>query len=362
MLRVTFENCWAFDTTVQAFVAVSDNVNGAAIYSRAQQSRFINCGGDGNWQGLTVYSRDAFSTTNANNVSGTKDTYWGGNSNFTNHGNAMVHTGFYYPVSGFTPLFNEEVTIDGGTWSGSPLSGIRFDDAARPRVLRGQFANCPNHIVFGTNCVDPYVSDAVSYFGPVNGILLPEYVETANATAVNVDIVRKTLIFRNTATTAVALLVSSASQRLLNILIDDVFTALSIDGKVYRGKGTALQLSYNGATGVWTVINSGSKLAAGEVTVPYALNLAFSWPSAAVYTPMTGNFNGITPNGGAIAVGSKVTLRITNTTAGSLTVFNWNGVVWGTITPVTTVTAGQTVLVQMYWDGTNHLVTAVNKF
>jgi hypothetical protein len=36
MRGVTFRRCYAYDVTVQAFVAVSDNINGATIYSRVR--------------------------------------------------------------------------------------------------------------------------------------------------------------------------------------------------------------------------------------------------------------------------------------------------------------------------------------
>ncbi|RWU21325.1 hypothetical protein DM813_19255 [Pseudomonas alkylphenolica] len=360
MLRATFVNCLAFDTTVQAFVAVSDNINGPTTYSRAQQSRFINCGGDGNHQGLTVYSRDAFSTNNANNVNGTKGTYWGGNGKFTNIGNCNIHVGHYRPVSGFTPLFNEEVVIDGGDFSGSPLFGIRFDDAARPRVLSGHFANCPNHIVFGVNCVDPYVSDEVSYFGAVNGILRPQAIESSGASAINVDDIRKILIFRNTVSTQVNVLVSSAAQRVLKVLIDDAFTTLTIDSKVYTGRGVCLDLSYNGSA--WTVVGASSKVSPGEVTLPFATTISFTWPSAAVYIAASGNIASISPSGSNLPIGQRLAVRIRNISAVAVTIGSWPGLIWGGVAPVTSLAASQTVVVEIYFDGTNHLVVAGNRF
>ncbi|WVM88009.1 hypothetical protein UMZ34_16850 [Halopseudomonas pachastrellae] len=57
MRDVTFTRCFAYDVTVQAFVSVSDNINGADVYSRSLRTKFIDCGGDGVNEGLRIYSR-----------------------------------------------------------------------------------------------------------------------------------------------------------------------------------------------------------------------------------------------------------------------------------------------------------------
>ncbi|WP_426102877.1 hypothetical protein [Pseudomonas sp. PSPC3-3] len=250
MLNVTFRRCMAYDVTVQAYVVASDNINGKNIYSRATRTRLENCRSDGCWQGTTVYSRDCFSLDNSNSVNGTQNTYI--DCTHTNVGNCQVHVGFYHPVSGFTPIDNYQVTIGGGEYSYAPVFGIRFDDAARPRVTAGFFSNCPNHIVFGVNCSDPVVSDQVTYYGPVNGILSPYIVECSGLATIGVDIVRDLIVFRNTKATTIYSITTTNARKKIAFTIDDNFTSLSIYGKIYTGKGLSGHLISDGLS--WAVI------------------------------------------------------------------------------------------------------------
>ncbi len=361
MNSVTFRRCLAYDTTVQAFVVVSDNINGPGIYSRATKTKIQQCGGDGNHQGVTVYSRDAFSENNANGVAGTQDTEI--DVSFTGIGNCSVHVGFYAGgTAGFTPLFNDNVTITGGNYSApTPAFHIRFDNAARPRVNAGYFVGA-NAIVLGTACVDPVVSPSISTYGVMTGILAPEAVFADNSAAINVDIARKRVVFRNTFNVVVSSVVTSNTQKELDILIDDAFTTVSIGGKSISGRGNSAKISYDDNIGAWKVISTGSAMPSGEVLVPYAFEQSFTWQSKSVRIPLSGNINNMTPVGGSLAVGERLSMRIYNTETGSRSIFNWNGVLFGTIPLVTAIAAGKTALIQMYWDGSNHIVTSVNTY
>ncbi|ATW62254.1 hypothetical protein Psp6_00001 [Pseudomonas phage Psp6] len=360
MRDVTFVRCFAYDVTVQGHVAVSDNINGPAIYSRAQRTRFIDCGGDGCNIGLSIYSRDAHSASNANGVSGTLDTYWSGTH--TNVTAGFIHTGFFLPIDpGTTALFNDQVTIDGGSYFNAPIFGIRFDHAARPRVLRGHFQNCANPIVQGTNCVDLVVEPAVSCFGTINpGILSAYIVESTNAVAINVDIVRELLIFQNTVPTTVATLVTSARVKKMRVLIDDNVTTLAIGGRAMSGKGSVIDLHWSDVIGAWTVGIAGSQLPDSEVPFAYALSLSLFWRSKAASVTMSGNINLLDVSGANVPPGTHVTLRLA--ASGNFSVFAWSGVTWGTITPVGAITVGQTVLITMYYTGSTFVVTGVNKY
>ncbi|WP_196067747.1 hypothetical protein [Serratia sp. Res13-Sevr-LER1-36-b] len=60
--NVTFRNCKVINIDVQAFVVVSDNINGSSIFSRATNSKIENCSvtqtlNNGS-QGIRVYSRN----------------------------------------------------------------------------------------------------------------------------------------------------------------------------------------------------------------------------------------------------------------------------------------------------------------
>lgn len=360
MKDVTFLRCLAYDVTVQAHVAVSDNINGAGVYSRAENTKFIDCGGDGCNIGLTIYSRDAFSASNANGVAGTIGTYWRGTH--TNVTAGFIHVGFFRPVdAGTTPLFNDQVTIDGGQYFNAPFFGIRFDDAARPRVLAGHFQNCANPIVYGDQVVDPYVSPAVSCFGTINpGILSPFIVDSGTAAAINVDIVGSLLILQRSAVSTVTQLVTSARTRRLKVLVDDNVSTLAIAGRAIAGKGSTIELLWDSVTSAWTVIDAGSQLADSEVPFPYTINLSLFWRSKATYVEMTGNINLLDVSGSNVPKGTTVTLRLKANAAYSVN--NWTGVTWGAITPVGAIAAGVTVVLQMYYTGSTYVVVAVNRY
>lgn len=360
MKDVSFTRCYAYDVTVQAHVAVSDNINGANIYSRAQNTMFIDCGGDGCNIGLTVYSRDVFSSTNANGVAGTRDIYWRGTH--TNVTAGFIHVGLFRPIdAGTTAVFNEQVTIDGGQYIGAPVFGVRFDDAARPRVMAGHFQNTLSPIVYGVQCVDPYVSDEVSCFGTIlPGILSPYIIENTNAPAINVDIVKTLLIVQNTAPTTITQLTTSARERSIRVLIDDNFTTLAIAGRAIAGKGSVIDLKWDNVASAWTDTAGGSQLADSEVDFPYAAAISLTWRSKATQISLTGNVTTLTVLGTNVPKGSIVTLRLTGTAAA--TIGSWPGVSWGTISPVGSVGLGQTKVIQMYYTGATFVPMSVNTY
>lgn len=360
MKDVTFVRCFGYDVTVQCHVAVSDNINGAAVYSRAENTKFIDCGGDGCNIGLTIYSRDVFSASNANGVAGTIGTYW--NGTHTNVTAGFVHVGLFRPIDpGTTAVFNEQVTIDGGQYLNAPVFGVRFDDAARPRVMSGHFQGTMSPIVYGEQCVDPYVSDEVSVFGSINpGIMSPYIVESTNAAAINVDIVKTLLIVQNTVPTTISSLVTSARTKTIRVLVDDNVTTLVIGGKAAFGKGSFLDLIWNGAISAWTVTGGGSQLPDSEVPFAYAASLSLFWRSKAAFIQLAGNITLLDVSGSNVPPGTRVTLRLASASAFSVNA--WSNVTWGSITPVSAITAGQNVVIEFYYTGATFLAMAVNKF
>ncbi|CAM3844588.1 hypothetical protein SAMN05216475_2053 [Pseudomonas synxantha] len=367
MLNVTFLRCFAYDVTVQSHVAVSDNINGPGVFSRAQNTKFIECGGDGCHIGCSIYSHDFYHGVSPANhvvtVNPSTGTYWSGTH--TNVTNCQGHVGDYPEQPGspynFVPIFNNEVTVGGGNFQNSPLFGWRFDWAGRPRVLAGHFSGCVNPIVIGSNVVDLYVDYSVTRFGAINpGILSYEIVESSNANAINVSMVRDLLIVRNTEPTAISLLVTGNSFQRINIVLDDDLTTLTIGGRAIFGKGSALSAEWNGELGAWRVIGAPSTFPDSEVPFEYAQNLDLSWRSKAAYVEMTGNINTLVVRGG-FTPGTRSTLRLAAKSS-AYSVFNWDGVNWGSADAVTSIAADQTVLIQFYWTGRSQLVESVLRF
>lgn len=129
MRGVTFRNCFAYDVNVQAFVAVSDNINGASVYSRARDVLFDNCWGYGCQTNLRVYSRDTRSLNNANAVQPANSIYWRG-GNLGECGQHGAHIGDFSaqttagPLGAQTLLKNEGVWIDGACIKRCGQNGI----------------------------------------------------------------------------------------------------------------------------------------------------------------------------------------------------------------------------------------------
>lgn len=127
---VLAQNCRMSDTTVQAFVAVSDNINGAAVYSRAEKVRFKDCGGTSNYNMFRVYSRDTRSLNNANGVQVAYFIRWEG-GDLGDNGQIGAHVGDFStqtsggPVGTQTLLRNRNVRITGAKCNNNGQAGIQ---------------------------------------------------------------------------------------------------------------------------------------------------------------------------------------------------------------------------------------------
>lgn len=129
--NVLVERVRMSDITVQAFVSVSDNINGASVYSRSQYVRFKDCGGDNNQAKFRVYSRD---TRSLNNANGVQPQYWitweGGDLGVSGQYGAQIgdfsaqtSSG---PVGTQTLLTNRHVFIHGAKINRNGNNGVLF--------------------------------------------------------------------------------------------------------------------------------------------------------------------------------------------------------------------------------------------
>jgi hypothetical protein len=78
MRHVLIDRCICYDITVQAYPIVSDCINGATTYSRAQDVTMRDCDAIGCSGVLHIYSRDNFSPTGADGVQPAKNIKWFG--------------------------------------------------------------------------------------------------------------------------------------------------------------------------------------------------------------------------------------------------------------------------------------------
>lgn len=131
MRGVIIRRTVCYDVTVQAFPIVSDIINGAGQYSRAQDVYLENCDAIGCAQNLHVYSRDNLSTTNTSGVLGARNIRWRGgrlSGSLANSG-AQIGDGASLP-GGMTQIQNIDVWITDVDIRDNFQAGIQWDAAA----------------------------------------------------------------------------------------------------------------------------------------------------------------------------------------------------------------------------------------
>jgi uncharacterized Zn-binding protein involved in type VI secretion len=202
---VHFIRCLAYDT-IQAFAAVSDNINGATTYSRAQDTYFIDCDGEANSFGWRVYSRDAFSTDNTNLVRPATNIHWiGGAIRGSTQSGARIGDN---TLASQTAIPSEGVWIDGARISDNGSAGIQY-----LHLNGGGYSNChffSNGLTVGLNQnvtwatngnVSGLVKGANSFVGPLAGQESLVAARTSSATLSTADVA--TLITNEGATALV---------------------------------------------------------------------------------------------------------------------------------------------------------------
>lgn len=130
MRGVIIRRTVCYDVTVQAYPVVSDIINGAGQYSRAQDVYLENCDAIGCAQNLHVYSRDNLSTTNTSGVLGARNIRWRGGrlSGSTANSGAQIGDGASLP-GGMTQIKNIDVWITDADIRDCAQAGIQWDAA-----------------------------------------------------------------------------------------------------------------------------------------------------------------------------------------------------------------------------------------
>lgn len=358
MRDVTFLRCFAYDVTVQAFVSVSDNINGADVYSRSLRTKFIDCGGDGVNEGLRIYSRDHFSLTNANNVRPCKSTEWSGT--ITNVTGRIIRSGdFAATASGdFTRVLNDDIRINGGDFFFAPFGAIRFENAARPVVHSGFFSSNGgsngNHIAYGDEVYFPEISPSVQFSGATEGDAARVYVNPLNSGTLVCTAKRDLVILRNTSSTFLSSALNPAQFQKVRILIDDDFSIVTFTGVLHLGKGTVFEAVYDGST--WIDLGEMDPLGAGERVRGFATAMVLNWdntPIKKITIAMSSGATSITAGVPDCPVGTEFFARLTRTNAGGKPLSGWDSTFkWTDEIPAPTVVPdGQSLLLSWYWDG-----------
>lgn len=368
MRNVTLIRCNASGTTVQAFPIVSDNINGANVYSRATNVRLIDCGGSGNKTTLRVYTRDEFSTNNANGVQPASNIRWirGELSGCSEHGS---HIGdFYQGTPTRTQINCEDVQV---LWARAVSNSLRAvivtlgDRITAKHCTMGSNGG-GNNITFdnfGTRVTSLDVTENYTYGSAVGAecgvILVP--VGSAILNASHGGKVYKTA---NTAATTIATFSGGMPGQELTLQIDDNFSICTVGGVSVTGKGTCAEYAYDSSLATW-ICKSATHAQEGTTGWASTTTLDYSNPG------ITSRFvalNGTTAIMALISpfsslVGRVYTLRLAPGNAGGKAITAWSSTFkFSTAVPAPTVVPdGTTTVITFYWSGSFMVATsAVN--
>lgn len=358
MRNVTLERCTANEVTVQAFVAVSDNINGATTYSRASNVRFIDCGGSGNKTTFRVYSRDHFSLVNANGVQPAFNIHWvrGDLSGCTEHG---AHIGdFYDETPDFAYINPEDVFIEGARIILNTLRGVLITRGDRVAVRKCTMGgNGDNRSLdFDPSGTRVGVLDICDNY-PFNAALGYEsgiFVLADGATAINAAHSMRQYHTANTSYTTIGSFSGGIPGQRLTLVIKDNYTTCTVGGKTITGNGVTASYEYDSLNGAWRCTED---VIANEVPVGWSDPLLLDYSNPAVtsqYVPLANNtalINATLP--AASLAGRLYTLRMTPANAGAKAISAWGAMFkFSTAVPApTSVGDGKTLVVAFYWSG-----------
>lgn len=370
MRNVTYVRCYAFEVTVQAFVAVSDNITGASIYSRAVNVSFIDCGGGSNYTMLRVYSRDEFSLTNTNGVQPASDIRWirGSLSGCTSHG-AYVGDDFSGSPT-FSYINPEDVVIDGAAVTLNGGRGLLVTRGTRVTMRNCRVGdNGGNQNVdfdtFGDRAIElDYLRN--SYFNVLSGF--ETGVRDVDTSTSVIDARKGFNLFRTTSGSLhffSSVLGGKPGQR-FSILIRDDLTVVNIDPEnVVHGKNTLVEFMFDPKSGVWKVFSiignneEGGSFAAGTLTMDFSRYMTTS-----MFTSVDNNVTSMAVTTPPVsAVGKPFTMRIRNTNVGTINL-TWPAAFKfvDALTAPATLATGKTLIVRMMWDGVNLVVFNSNTY
>ena len=331
MKNVNFIRCFAYDVTVQAFVAVSDNVNGQGVFSRALNCNFIDCGGDGNNEGLRVYSRNYHDGVDA--VAGALGIRWI-RSDVSGVSGRIVRTGDFISTAtsgGFTRIINETVELQDGGFVGAPYSAIRFENVNRP-IISGSpvFGGNSTNVEFGDDTLNPIFSDKIQFADAPDGSENRILSIATNVQTISLLNKPEVVVFNNTSTVTVNAVTGMSGVYFYKtrFVIADEFTTCTFTGRSHRGSGTTFEAYYNGASWVdcgenllgTDEVNLGGS--AASVPLDLGRNTAsFLWSANGVNITSV-----VISNPTAIRVGQEFTLRI-NAGSTTITIAGWDAAI-----------------------------------
>lgn len=326
-LNVVVRKMIAHDITSQAYVAVSDNINGNALYSRAQNVSFVDCAvGQRVAYGAHVYSRDTRSITNANGVQPAKNIRFigGSYSGALQHGMmigdevALETTPLSGSgASGQTRLLTQDVLID-TEFSGNAWNGIRVVTCGSLRIRGATGGNGTAGTVNGTNYTNNNISADTTGALQQGGFAVQDMQIDAglivNGTAVGLEIQSLTIpastaivnvsaraqVYKTSNTNAFNLTTVTGATlgQEFWIQIADNFSIVQLAANTpqYMGNGSWVKYRCIDTSGAIALVGSFEPLGAREVNRAYnaSFSLNYTIGQQAQYVNLTGDITSIT--------------------------------------------------------------------
>ncbi len=280
MRDVKFIRCKSYATTVQGFVVVSDNINGASTYSRAINTLIQDCYAEGGISALRVYARDQFSLSNTNNVQPTDNTRI---VNFT-HGATtqfvirFADTADEATAGSYTRVYNDNIYLN---------AQLKNQTAAAAALYLEQINNIKCDVLFSGNTSNFGLGDNVNQLdrsgfrsnGAFYGTESLIRVNGVNSTQLDLRFGARIMRIQNTVATGIssAIGVTGEDYREVTCIFEDNLTFLSFipGADLYGRVGDSIDLVYS--QGVWAVKRVSSILSDRETTIPHSANLVIDY-------------------------------------------------------------------------------------
>lgn len=389
--NVTVESGIAHDITVQCYVAVSDNIEAPGTYNRAQNVVFrdckigLRCGGSGG----RVYSRDCWSTTNANGVQPAVNIRYldGAYSGAAAYGimigdEASLET---TPLAGSTAtgqtrLLSQDVVID-VTALNNGRNGIRVACGKSVRIRGSVGGNgtlgTVGGVVYTNNNVsgdtsgmlqqggaavqDLKISEDLSVVGIGVGLEIGYLLIPVNVQTVNIGSRMRKYKTQNTVATNLTIVTNAQLGQEFWIEIGDNFSLVQLAPNTpqYCGVGTMVLYRCIDSAGTIQLVSASEPL--GKSGVNRAFNAAFSMNAtigAQVQScNVTGDFTNINLFPPLVPIARDGwSLQLANKAAVACAIGEWNALFKWPVAKFpagapTSIDIGKTLLIMFFWDG-----------
>lgn len=385
-VAIKCKNVWvtngiAHDISVQAYVAVSDNIQSAAIYNRAQNVTFLDCrlGQRCAQYGGRVYSRDAFSTANTNNVQPAKNVrFIGGDYSLAGRHGIMIGDEAAQEATQ-TRILSESVLIDtrlsDNGWNGLRVAsgkGIRLRGATGGNGTAGTVggtlytnfnvtADTLGSLQQGGLAVQDFdVSSELVVVGTAVG--LETGIATIPLTASTFSVAGRAKIYKTANTDArfiTGVTGATVGQEFTVWLAENFSTVNMSGGTEFRGSGQFIKYRVVDSAGTLQLVGATEANAQNEVPRTYAaaFNANYTGGLRAISVAMTGDMTaiGIFPPA-STAPRDGYSLRLvagvaTRALSGWTASFKFPTAQFPTGAP-TSVAANTVLLLTFFWDGT----------